>query len=58
MNLLLEFVSNVQNTYREDGYALLKVLPALIVEASARWGIEENTGRELAVSFAEMLSSL
>jgi streptomycin 6-kinase len=39
MNLPPEFVSNVQNTYREEGYAFLKALPDLIAEASARWGL-------------------
>ena len=38
MNLPPEFISNVQNTYREVGHAFLKVLPDLIVEASMRAG--------------------
>ena len=39
MNLPLEFISNIQNTFREDGHAFLKALPDLIAEASARWGL-------------------
>lgn len=39
MNLPPEFISNIQNTFREDGYAFLKALPDLIAEASARWGL-------------------
>ena len=36
-----EFISNIQNTFREDGYAFLKALPDLIAEASARWGLTD-----------------
>ncbi len=39
MNLPPEFISTIQNTYREDGHAFLKALPDLIAEASARWGL-------------------
>ena len=39
MNLPPEFVSNIQNTIREDGYAFLEALPASIEEASAKWGL-------------------
>jgi len=41
MNLPPEFISNVQNTFREDGHAFLKALPDLIAEASARWGLTD-----------------
>ena len=41
MNLPEEFISNIQNTFREDGHAFLKVLPECIVEASARWDLTE-----------------
>jgi streptomycin 6-kinase len=41
MNLPLEFISNVQNTFREEGHAFLKALPDLIAEASARWGLTD-----------------
>lgn len=39
MNLPSEFLSNVQNTFRENGYAFLKALPDSIADASARWGL-------------------
>ena len=39
MNLSPEFISNIQNVFEEDGYALLKALPDLIAETSARWGL-------------------
>jgi len=38
MNLPPEFISTIQNTYREEGHAFLTALPDLIVEASMRWG--------------------
>ena len=41
MNLPSEFISNIQNTFREDGYAFLKALPDLIAEASTRWGLTD-----------------
>ena len=41
MNLPSEFVSNVQNTYREEGYAFIKALPDLIAEASEKWGLTD-----------------
>ena len=41
MNLPPEFISIIQNTYREDGYAFLKALPDLILEASTRWGLTD-----------------
>ena len=41
MNLPPEFISTIQNTYREEGHAFLKVLPDLIAEASARWGLTD-----------------
>jgi len=41
MNLSPEFISNVQNTFREKGHAFLESLPDLIAEASARWGLTD-----------------
>jgi streptomycin 6-kinase len=41
MNLPPEFVSNIQNTFREAGYAFLEALPASIEEASARWNLKD-----------------
>ena len=40
-SLPAEFISNIQNVFREDGYAFLKALPDLIAEASARWGLTD-----------------
>ena len=39
MNLPPDFISTIQNTFREDGAAFLKALPDSIAEASARWGL-------------------
>jgi streptomycin 6-kinase len=53
MNLPLEFISNVQNTFREEGHAFLKALPDLIAEASARWGLTDVIpSSELSYNFA------
>ena len=41
MNLPPEFISNVQNTFREEGHAFLESLPDLIADASARWGLTD-----------------
>ncbi len=41
MNLPPEFISTIQNTYREEGHVFLKALPDLIAEASARWGLTD-----------------
>ena len=41
MNLPPEFISTIQNTYREEGHAFLKALPELIAEASVRWGLTD-----------------
>jgi streptomycin 6-kinase len=41
MNLPPEFISIIQNTYREDGYAFLKALPDLILDASTRWNLTD-----------------
>lgn len=41
MNLPPVFISTIQNTYGEDGYAFLKALPASIAAASARWGLTD-----------------
>lgn len=39
LSLPAEFISNIQNTFREDGRAFLKALPDLVAEASSRWGL-------------------
>jgi streptomycin 6-kinase len=36
-----EFISTIQNTFREEGHAFLKALPDMIAEASARWGLTD-----------------
>jgi len=41
MNLPPEFISNIQNTFEENGYAFLDALPNLIEEASTRWGLTD-----------------
>jgi streptomycin 6-kinase len=41
MNLPPEFISTIQNTYRENGYAFLHALPDSIAEASARWELTD-----------------
>jgi len=41
LNLPAEFISNIQNTFREDGHAFLKALPESIVEASVRWDLTD-----------------
>jgi len=41
MNLPPEFISNIQNTFGENGHAFLNALPDLIAEASARWGLTD-----------------
>ena len=41
MNLPPEFVSNIQNVFKENGYAFLKALPDLIAEASIRWKLTD-----------------
>jgi streptomycin 6-kinase len=37
LNLPPEFISTIQNTFREEGHAFLEALPDLIAEASVRW---------------------
>lgn len=39
MDLPPGFIFNIQNTFREKGYAFLQALPDSIAEASARWGL-------------------
>ena len=39
MNLPADFISTITNTFGADGEALIANLPALIEEASARWGL-------------------
>ncbi|MCI0554042.1 MAG: aminoglycoside phosphotransferase family protein [Anaerolineae bacterium] len=39
MNLPPEFISTITNTFGEDGESLIENLPALINEASTRWGL-------------------
>lgn len=41
MNLPSAFISTIQNTFQEDGYAFLKALPGMIAEASRRWDLSE-----------------
>jgi streptomycin 6-kinase len=41
MNLPSEFISIITNTFGEDGEALISNLPALIEEASQRWGLTD-----------------
>src|SRR5512147_2888001 len=41
MNLPSEFISNIQNTFREAGYAFLEALPDSIEEASTKWGLTD-----------------
>jgi streptomycin 6-kinase len=41
LNLPPEFISNIQNTFRENGYSFLKALPESIAHASARWGLTD-----------------
>lgn len=41
MNLPPEFISTIQNTYREEGHAFVKALPDLVAEASERWGLTD-----------------
>lgn len=41
MNLPPEFISNIQNTFREKGSAFLEALPDSIAEASAQWGLTD-----------------
>ena len=52
MNLPLEFISNIQNTFRDEGHAFLESLPDLIAEASARWDLTDVVpSRELSYNF-------
>jgi streptomycin 6-kinase len=41
MNLSPKFISTIQNTFREDGYAFLEALPASIAQASATWNLTD-----------------
>jgi streptomycin 6-kinase len=41
LNLPAEFISNIQNTFRENGYAFLEALPDSIAQASARWDLTD-----------------
>lgn len=41
MNLPALFVSNVQNTFREKGFAFLEALPDSMEEASAKWDLTD-----------------
>jgi streptomycin 6-kinase len=52
LNLPHEFVSNIQNTFQEDGHTFLKQLPDLIAQASARWGLTDvQPSSELSYNF-------
>ena len=58
MNLPSKFISNVQNTFRDDGHAFLKALPDLVAEASARWGLTDVVpAPELSYNFAAFATS-
>ena len=41
MNLPSEFISTIQNTFREDGHAFLEALPDSIAKASFQWGLTD-----------------
>lgn len=41
MDLPQGFINNIRNTFQEDGRKFLAALPALIDEASARWGLTD-----------------
>ena len=41
MNLPPEFISNIQNTFGEEGRTFLRALPDLVAEASARWNLTD-----------------
>ena len=43
MQLPETFISTIKNVYKKDGENFLAVLPALIDEVSARWGLTEVT---------------
>lgn len=43
MNLPSSFITTILNTYRDDGRRWLAELPALIDEASRRWGLTDIT---------------
>ena len=58
MNLPPEFISNIQNTFREEGHAFLESLPDLIAEASARWGLTDVVpSPELSYNFVAFATS-
>ena len=58
MNLPPEFISNIQNTFREEGHAFLESLPDLIAEASARWGLMDVVhSPELSYNFVAFAKS-
>jgi streptomycin 6-kinase len=41
LNLPPEFISNIENVFKEKGHAFLKALPDLVAEASAKWGLTD-----------------
>ena len=52
MDLPSEFISNIQNTFQEDGHTFLNRLPDLIAEASARWDLTDvQPSPELSYNF-------
>jgi hypothetical protein len=61
VNLPAEFVSTIQNTFREEGDAFLKALPFSISEASAKWGLTNVHPSPVLsynfVAFADRLSA-
>lgn len=58
LNLPIDFVSTIKNTLGADGEQFLANLPALIAEASAQWGIENNTGWKDSTQFAEDIAEI
>jgi len=58
MNLPPEFISNIQNTFREEGHIFLESLPDSIAEASARWGLTDLVpSPELSYNFVAFATS-
>ncbi len=58
MDIPPEFISNIQNTFREEGHAFLDALPNLIAEASARWGLTDVVpSPELSYNFVAFAKS-
>jgi len=71
LKLRPDFIHTIENTYGEDGKQLITNLPVLVKEASQKWewglalailsawwSIEDNTGWEYALNFAELIADL